>query len=478
MSNYPFATFPLTKKIGIVNPAANLDARYGPWPTLNDALTGFSSAVREVGLTVAVSGIEGTAEYWYKNGITNNDLILKSAASNLYQDLTGNWQSTYLTVCALSASWEETADIIPTITNYLSTNNVLISALTITNPFSGINSLTITGNISGNNLRTSFNQGSATGNFSFAVNSGRAFGNNSHAEGNSTIASGPSSHAEGLNTVASGGSSHAEGATTIATGLASHSEGGFTEAFGTNSHAEGSRTIARGEMSHAAGFRATAAQDCTYAWSDGNVLTNTENVSTTRSGQYMVSASGGMFIPGRVGIGTDSINNALTVVGTISTSQHGSSELWNSTYVTVCALSSQWDTTRITILTGAQINLNTNAFTTFTKRVTASNTFTYTGFTSGKTITVYLTAGHTDYVRHYFPSFTFINKAGEGNVVFTFDGYITKLTLQNTGTQVIGTTNLISLEADSQIQAPTGFSLLLDNYLGFVKQENGDYILL
>ena len=462
--SYTFNTFPLTKKIGIVNPAANLDARYGPWPTFNDALTGFSSAVREIGLTVAVSGVGGIVEYWYKNGTTNNDLILKSAASNLYQDLTGNWQSTFITVSSLSALWEETADIIPTVTNYLSTNNVLISALTVTNSFSGINSLTITGNISGNNLRTSFNQGSATGNFSFAVNNGRAFGNNSHAEG--------------LNTIASGGSSHAEGATTIASGLGSHSEGGFTEALGTNSHAEGSRTVARGEMSHAAGFRATAAQDCTYAWSDGNVLTNTVNVSTTRSGQYMVSASGGVFIPGRVGIGTDNVNNALTVVGTISTSQHSTSELWNSTYVTVCALSSQWDTTRIIILTGAQINLNTNSFTTFAKRVTASNNFTYTGFTSGKTITVYLTAGHTDYVRHYFPPFTYINKAGEGNVVFTFDGYITKLTLQNTGSQVIGTTNLISLEADSQIQAPTGFSLLLDNYLGFIKQENGDYILL
>jgi hypothetical protein len=44
------------------------------------------------------------------------------------------------------------ADIIPTITNYLSTNNVQISALTITNTFSGINSLTVRGNVSASGI--------------------------------------------------------------------------------------------------------------------------------------------------------------------------------------------------------------------------------------------------------------------------------------------------------------------------------------
>jgi hypothetical protein len=77
MSNYPFDTFPLTKRIGIVNPVANLDARYGPWPTFNDALTGFSSLIRERGLTVAVLSSTGVIEYWYKDGITDNNLVLK-----------------------------------------------------------------------------------------------------------------------------------------------------------------------------------------------------------------------------------------------------------------------------------------------------------------------------------------------------------------------------------------------------------------
>ena len=83
MSNYPFETFPLTKRIGAVNPVANLDARYGPWSTFNDALTGFSPALRQAGLTVAVSSVEGIKEYWYRDGIGDNNLVLKTESINV-----------------------------------------------------------------------------------------------------------------------------------------------------------------------------------------------------------------------------------------------------------------------------------------------------------------------------------------------------------------------------------------------------------
>ena len=53
--------------------------------------------------------------------------------TSVYQGASGNWQSTYTTVQSNSASWEESADILPTVTNYLSTNNVLISGLNVTN---------------------------------------------------------------------------------------------------------------------------------------------------------------------------------------------------------------------------------------------------------------------------------------------------------------------------------------------------------
>jgi hypothetical protein len=156
-----------------------------------------------------------------------------------------------------------------------------------------------------------------------------ASGNYSHAEGGITQASGTYSHAEGDSTIASGGASHAEGTNTRASGPSSHAEGNETVASGNTSHAEGILTVARRVGSHAAGFRATANNNYSYIWSGDSTLT--ENISTTRTGQYMISAPGGVFIPGRVGIGTDIIDNALTVSGVI-VAQGGNSDLWNAAY--------------------------------------------------------------------------------------------------------------------------------------------------
>jgi len=66
------------------------------------------------------------------------------------------------------------------------------------------------------------------------------------------------------------------------------------------------------------GAKSTAAHDYSFIWSDGNLSTLSQNVSTTRTGQFAVSASGGVFIPGNVGIGTDNNSNSLTVAGLIS----------------------------------------------------------------------------------------------------------------------------------------------------------------
>jgi len=175
----------------------------------------------------------------------------------------------------------------------------------------------------------------ATGNYSHAEGSNtnatadyshtegvntQALGPYSHAEGRGSLAYGSQSHAEGEVTSASGEASHAEGYGTGAEGRGSHSEGVETRALGEAAHAQGQQTLAVGKDSHAAGYRATALQNYTYAWSDGNAGTLTQNISSTRSGQFMISASGGVFIPGNVGIGTDSITNPLTVAGNISAS--------------------------------------------------------------------------------------------------------------------------------------------------------------
>lgn len=46
------------------------------------------------------------------------------------------WNAASSLVRANSASWEESADILPTVTNYLSTSNVRLSALTVTDNIS------------------------------------------------------------------------------------------------------------------------------------------------------------------------------------------------------------------------------------------------------------------------------------------------------------------------------------------------------
>lgn len=93
-------------------------------------------------------------------------------------------------------------------------------------------------------------------------------------------------------------------------------EGLNTNASGDNSHAEGNNTTASGESSHAAGAYSRALYDRSWIWR-GTTGSNTQ-VSTTRADQFMVSAEGGIALYNQVGIGTDNIQNALTVVGDIS----------------------------------------------------------------------------------------------------------------------------------------------------------------
>jgi hypothetical protein len=68
----------------------------------------------------------------FKNGVYFSTPIL--SATNLIYDGNSNsigWSSVYTTVRQNSASWEEYAEILPTVTNYLSTTNVMLSSLTV-----------------------------------------------------------------------------------------------------------------------------------------------------------------------------------------------------------------------------------------------------------------------------------------------------------------------------------------------------------
>jgi len=99
---------------------------------------------------------------------------------------------------------------------------------------------------------------------------------------------------------------------------ASHARGTFTIASGSHSDASGYWTYALGTNSMAQGHRSRALHSHTYVWADDGNEDSAIPVTSTRSNQYMVSAHGGVFIPGNVGIGTDAHNEALTVAGNIA----------------------------------------------------------------------------------------------------------------------------------------------------------------
>ena len=78
----------MNKYIGISRPlsvvrgrTSNLDAKYGPYDTLNRAILEVPEAVRRVGLTVGIitikNSIETVDEYWWKEGTSDDHLVKK-----------------------------------------------------------------------------------------------------------------------------------------------------------------------------------------------------------------------------------------------------------------------------------------------------------------------------------------------------------------------------------------------------------------
>ena len=62
-----------------LNKPAHLDARVGPWESVNDATTNVPFDQREIGLTIVVDDGSGAVEYWWKEGLSNGDLELKTS---------------------------------------------------------------------------------------------------------------------------------------------------------------------------------------------------------------------------------------------------------------------------------------------------------------------------------------------------------------------------------------------------------------
>jgi hypothetical protein len=98
----------------------HVDNKYGPYNDLASVLTSIPSFKRVRGLTVGVIESGLLKEYWFKEGINNNDLVEKTTVTNNtitnntgggvgidtgVRSLTANWQSTFSTVSSLSSSW-------------------------------------------------------------------------------------------------------------------------------------------------------------------------------------------------------------------------------------------------------------------------------------------------------------------------------------------------------------------------------------
>lgn len=61
----------------------NIDAKYGPYSSTTEALMALAPNTRAIGLTVGIKTSIGITEYWFKNGISDNNLVVKGEVPDL-----------------------------------------------------------------------------------------------------------------------------------------------------------------------------------------------------------------------------------------------------------------------------------------------------------------------------------------------------------------------------------------------------------
>ena len=142
----------------------------------------------------------------------------------------------------------------------------------------------------------------AVGNYSHAEGVDTAAYYSSHAEGRETEAIGHYSHSEGLKTKSLGEYSHSEGWLSIAEGKGSHVEGMRTKASGIGSHAEGyassgKQNLASGEASHTEGYETTASGHSSHSEGNNTIASayasHAEGYGTKAKGKYSHSEGAG-----------------------------------------------------------------------------------------------------------------------------------------------------------------------------------------
>lgn len=85
MSNYNLA-----KRIDVREVCANIDALYGPYISIEAACLNIPINRRSLGRTVAIEESGGVTEYWWKSGITDDDLVQKVEQMTLSLHLVGD----------------------------------------------------------------------------------------------------------------------------------------------------------------------------------------------------------------------------------------------------------------------------------------------------------------------------------------------------------------------------------------------------
>lgn len=70
------------------NPYPQMDERYGPYNSVSAALTALTTSKRCVGLTIGIKSGNSITEYWFKDGVSDSNLVEK--ADSTYQNYKSN----------------------------------------------------------------------------------------------------------------------------------------------------------------------------------------------------------------------------------------------------------------------------------------------------------------------------------------------------------------------------------------------------
>lgn len=82
-------TLNLTRGLEVKGKYSDIDFLYGPYTTLQAACKRVVEAVRQKGLTVGIVEENSVVEYWWRDGITDSDLILKNPSKEKVDALEG-----------------------------------------------------------------------------------------------------------------------------------------------------------------------------------------------------------------------------------------------------------------------------------------------------------------------------------------------------------------------------------------------------